>query len=82
MGQVIKLVREEKRNDHVIKALRVLLHKAKTGELRGIAFVALKQTGPCAGIINIHDNIEAIEAASSLIDALRGDRSFLIPIDS
>lgn len=79
MGQVIPLVRRQR---EVEKALRVLLHKARTGELQGLAFVVVRSNGyHCAGRINIEREGLAIAAVGSLIDAIRREGDYFEPIE-
>lgn len=81
MGEVIKLPRRSISRD-VEKALRVLLHKVRVGEISGLAFVALKCSGKCcSGVVSIPDESESIDAARRLIDAIRGQTPFIEPLE-
>lgn len=78
MAKIIPL--HYRRASDLEKALKVLLHKAREGDLTGLAFVAIKRSGICAGRIDIQDDTEAIEAARALIDAIRGTGPYYEPV--
>lgn len=69
MGQLIQL-RKVEPNAKVIKALRLLLHRAKTEGITGFAFVALKPATVCYGVVNIDDRIAALDAAETLVEKI------------
>jgi hypothetical protein len=77
MGNVIQL-REPEVSEEVITVLRTLLQKARTGEITGLAFVAMKPTTICFGVVDIDDPIQALDAAETLIDALNGNTDHLV----
>lgn len=82
MGEIISLDRSRPKNRNVERALRILLHKAKQGELTGFAFVGIKHAGICAGTVNIcHSQDEALEATGRLMDAILGKEPFIEPLD-
>lgn len=76
MGELISLDPRRERSE-AIKALRVLLHKVQSGEVTGFAFVALKRTGACGGLVNIRNRSAALSTLQRLEAAITGCEEYL-----